>query len=305
MGETSESGMSLDDGSDIAPPSAQYTAIPNARPLGSAGMLPQKTWNPGFQALSPPPSATPSNGPSEEYYTHMLKDLQNRREPRGSFVAHPPAQPTQLDTLEHLLGPEANVTTDIHEPMPRIDCECIQRQIALLSQLKRPGFSGPGEEASLSSALAKARDAQKTWVDLASCDSCMRGDDQEVLLLALMCIRLVLSQLRGVCPVDGSREADTTMHDSEGVPVLVGDFEVTGDDRLVLLHVFRSIEVKKVEAMLDKINDAFKRKRASRASVIGRGGPAPDAELLVSESDEIIGRLSRMAESLRAGSAQG
>ena len=53
LDERSESVLSLDDSSDIAPPSAQYTAIPNARPLGSAGMLPQKTWNPGFQALSP------------------------------------------------------------------------------------------------------------------------------------------------------------------------------------------------------------------------------------------------------------
>lgn len=230
----------------------------------------------------------------------MLKDLHTQAQSRASFAAHPPASTAPLDTLEHLLDAEANITSELNGTDPQIDCTCMQQQIALLSRLKRPRPSGQGEEIGLSGALATARDAQKTWTELASCTSCMRGDDQEVLLLTLMCVRLVLSQLSGVCPGGSSRRPGTATHGPEGVLVRVGDFEVTGDDRLVLLHVLRSIEVKRVEATLHKINDAFKQKRASRAAVLGRGEAAPDVELLVSESDEIVGRLTKMAESLRA-----
>ena len=220
-------------------------------------------------------------------------------------MAHPAVSTAPLDAFEDPLGTEAVATSNMRETSPpQAKCTCMQRQISLLSSLKRSETSRPQGKAGLSSALANVGEAHKVWLDLTRCAGCMRGDDQEVLLLALMSARLILSQLRGV-PLDGDRSpSGRAGHEPDAVPVLIGDFEVTGNDRLVLLHVLWSIKVQRVEAVLESINDAFKRMRASRAAVIGRGGVLREGELLVSESDEIIGRLTLLAKSLRAGNAQ-
>ena len=115
---------------------------------------------------------------------------------------------------------------------------------------------------------------------MVECQDCVHDDDQEVVLLALMCIRAVLSHLQNAnwsgadgggnnsannagggmgSGLSGNMAGDDDMalnskskhnSDDDPPPMLVGDFEVTGHDKAILLQALRSITLRKIEHVL-------------------------------------------------------
>ncbi|KAL6693484.1 hypothetical protein J3F84DRAFT_380933 [Trichoderma pleuroticola] len=168
-----------------------------------------------------------------------------------------------------------------HTPSPiqhsnGLTCTCLQQQTSLLCKLRGSEVFRPGGKMAMKSILANMQEAQTAWLGLTGCTSCMRGDDQEVLILALMCVRSMLLQLQNVSwGCGGNQDVSLTVseHVSPGISaegdvelevVMVGDFELTGDDKSSLLFMLWSMMVQKVKTVLESFRSVLERKKLSR-----------------------------------------
>ncbi|KAL7905033.1 hypothetical protein GGI35DRAFT_461665 [Trichoderma velutinum] len=190
-----------------------------------------------------------------------------------------------------------------------LTCTCLQQQTSLLCKLRGSEAFRPGGNMSMKNILANMQEAQKAWLVLTGCTSCMRGDDQEVLILALMCVRSMLLQLQNVSwGCGGNQDVSLTVseHVSPGVSaegdvelevVMVGDYELTGDDKSSLLYMLWSMMVQKVNTVLESFRSVLERKKVS-------GGRFPEPGALLSGDlsmvEHTIDTLTHLSRSLLA-----
>jgi hypothetical protein len=170
---------------------------------------------------------------------------------------------------EESRGPDHNQVDTIGSKPGSVhgsDCLCLQQHTDLLCALKRPepesGSSTPdrGSSAgtSLSRALLSIQNGIQVWNSFIECPKCANNNDQEVLLLALMCLRAALFQLQKAGWGDFHTSSLT-----QPLPTLsLGDFEVKGDDKLMLLQALRSITIRKTESILTRLKETLDRKKA-------------------------------------------
>ncbi|KAI0378285.1 hypothetical protein F5Y04DRAFT_291092 [Hypomontagnella monticulosa] len=144
------------------------------------------------------------------------------------------------------------------------ECACLQKHTELLCALKKYGAirgspkSDGGNSAfvPVGRIMANIQDAFKTWKTFINCPSCSQDGDQEVLLLSLMCARAVLCQLEGIT-WNGDSGSSTPADSS---PTLtLGEFEVEGDEKSMLLQALRSITLRKIEAVLMRLREVLER----------------------------------------------
>lgn len=162
-------------------------------------------------------------------------------------------------------GPEHMYPSQPHLPHED-ECACLQKHTELLCALKKYGAikGSPKPDGSGSGYLpvgrimANIQQAFKTWKAFINCPSCSQDGDQEVLLLSLMCARAVLCQLEGVTWNGGS--GSSTPADSSPTLTL-GEFEVEGDEKSMLLQALRSITLRKIEAVLMRLKEVLERVR--------------------------------------------
>ena len=172
-------------------------------------------------------------------------------------------------------------------------CPCLQHHTELLCTLKGSeltrsswlsGGSSWNARPTLNHTLRQVQEALRVWRGLIDCQNCAHNDDQEVLLLALMCVRKVLARLRLVgpsVPYDESSQSESGVANRKSrssqsqcrtpdVPaidfsnesqMLVGDFEVTGHDKSVLLRVLMANTLRKITAILKLLREVLERKK--------------------------------------------
>ena len=242
------------------------------------------------------------------------------------------------------LPPQGGVAQDSGSSDDPSECSCLQQLTNLLCSLKRSQAlvsrasslsslssvvtrpdgvptGGPkrgGSPSSLGRILTNTQEALRVCRTMVECQECVHDDDQEVVLLALMCIRAVLSHLQNAnwsgadgggnnsasnagggvgSGLSGNMVGDDDMtlnskskhnSDDDPPPMLVGDFEVTGHDKAILLQALRSITLRKIEHILMFLGEMLQKTaqpkepsmKASRvvSRTAGRGGAGAGGE---------------------------
>ena len=140
--------------------------------------------------------------------------------------------------------------------------------------------------------LQNAQEAWEACRAVTECHDSLDNHDHEVILLLVMCLRTVVSQIQQLpwqAASDGgvslgftqdefrddgmrSRESSSPLENRSGtgagscggggVPILVGEFEVCGDDKELLLGSLRMIGLRKVAAGLTMLRQLIDRKKA-------------------------------------------
>ena len=177
----------------------------------------------------------------------------------ADFAEHPPFSPTKISPGS---------------------CTCLQQNAELLCSFKNPDSEEGKSAQSMDAVLLSVREAVKLWQVLIQCRNCAYDIDQEVLLLALMTIRVVLLRLQQLLPpwslqapsrkgLRGDRslsqhqqhqqETETWCQNSS-TPVALGSFEVIGNDRMLVLQVVLLSTVRKIKSVMTCFKNILDRK---------------------------------------------
>ncbi|KAE8550162.1 hypothetical protein EYB25_006383 [Talaromyces marneffei] len=160
-------------------------------------------------------------------------------------------------------------------------CTCLQQQTELLCKLKtsRRGKQQQQQQ-SFNCLLVCAQDAFCVWDKLIECNTCAQNKDQEVLVLAVMCIRVLLSQIRHANWTSGDDDRDSVdsfnnrpqsgaspqleiSSDALRLQIRFGEYEVVGADKLEMLDVLRSSILRKIETTLMSLTDILERRKTA------------------------------------------
>lgn len=90
--------------------------------------------------------------------------------------------------------------------------------------------------------------------------------DSEVLVLAIMCVRCVLSQLRSTASLAGDQDRQDAQQEKylqvhENTSILLGDIELGGNDKAVVLQVLHTLASCKIKAVISSLRQIGFRKR--------------------------------------------
>jgi len=200
----------------------------------------------------------------------------------SSMTAHAGNETTLLEisnAADSIHGLDAQADRVCNGESGLLGCSCLQRHVDLLCSIKQSGIQN---RSSMSEVLLELEEAIRIFRDMIDCFNCTSNCDDEVLLLALMCIRALLSQIQNLPMYAGSNSTSlggsqskpgrSSQRNSRGISlfegdssdlaqVVVGDFEVTGDDKHTLLQVFGSMTFRKIETVLLSLKDVLQRKK--------------------------------------------
>lgn len=142
-------------------------------------------------------------------------------------------------------------------------CKCLQQHAELLGNpsLSEVRASDGADDGvlSLDKALSLVQQGMKAWQNLITCPSCPYNDDQEVLLLTFMSIRAITRYLQCLSPrymaaprASSLKSSDATIPQAgrEDSPLTIGSFEVTGEDRMLVLRVLYQNTLQKIKCIL-------------------------------------------------------
>lgn len=176
------------------------------------------------------------------------------------FAEHPPFSPKKIS---------------------RGSCTCLQQNAELLCSFKNSDSEEGKSAQSIDAVLLGAREALKLWQVLIECRNCAYDNDQEVLLLSLMTIRIILLRLQQLLPPwnlqarsrqEPRGDRPSSQHQQRqqeteawlpknSTPVTVGSFEVTGNDRMLVLQVLLLSTVQKIKSVMTCFKRVLDRKK--------------------------------------------
>ncbi|KAI0970336.1 hypothetical protein F4678DRAFT_136886 [Xylaria arbuscula] len=138
------------------------------------------------------------------------------------------------------------------------NCPCFEHNSELLCRLKRAGADdGQISDPTKCDIMVKIQEALKTWKGLVECPSCAHDEDTDIVLLALICGRELVTQIQakpGLLYDDGP----TPGHSPS---LVLGGYEVKGDEKSMLLHALRSITFRKLERAIICLREVLERKK--------------------------------------------
>ena len=153
-------------------------------------------------------------------------------------------------------------------PSPKT-CSCLQQHAELLSN-PRLSLASVGPDHGMlpiDKVLGLAEEGMKAWRGLVACTSCPYSDDQEVMLLAFMSIRAITRHLQRLSPcysitTTPSAEALCMSQSSKEESLLrIGSYEVTGDDRKLVLRLLFQNTLQKLKYILDSLQEIQDKKK--------------------------------------------
>ncbi|KAK2754869.1 hypothetical protein FQN54_006762 [Arachnomyces sp. PD_36] len=214
------------------------------------------------------------SSPTSDNNTPLLASAMNIEQPnqqQNHQQEHPHATKQQPNIQIHEL-----LRQHSHRPQPNDgqpfpsrnnpppDCDCIPRLSALLQDIKRPAFDQLSS-VRFDGILARVSNALTQWSHVLACQRCQEyernNDDDETLLLAAMSMRRIVVQLKeGGFWLEPARCGGGT-EDSDEVELRIGDFQVTGADRAMLLSVLRTITVRKLDAAVTTMQSWLRTKQ--------------------------------------------
>ncbi|KAI0423786.1 hypothetical protein F5Y09DRAFT_336304 [Xylaria sp. FL1042] len=171
-------------------------------------------------------------------------------------------QPPQSGAAQVPLGqPESARGSRSNTTFPRSQhsrqCFCFERNSSLLCMLKRAGSEeGQVPDTTSGRLMVRIQEALRAWNELSECSSCAHDNDTDVLLLALVCGRELVTQI----------QAEPGLYDNGPEPghspsLVLGNYEVKGDEKSMLLLALRSITIKKLERAILSLQEVLEKKK--------------------------------------------
>lgn len=178
----------------------------------------------------------------------------------GSSVAPP---------METPLGKQAAST--------KSSCVCMQQQVDLLFKSKilnntlpssSDDYNNDNSAVPIDVALALVEEGMKVWQTPIMCTSCRCNDDQEVILLAFMSIQAITRYFQRLLIRNQAQLNGTSPHHvdprqcSAKAPLIIGAFQVQGEDRFLLLKTLVLKTVRKLIWILTSLQKILEEKIA-------------------------------------------
>jgi Fungal Zn(2)-Cys(6) binuclear cluster domain len=217
-------------------------------------------------------------------------------------------QPTTPDSF----GPEPNSTSPLSSPLEfpmstaslsAANCLCLQYHAKLLVRLKdlwRGSTAAP-----IDVVLNGVQQALTPWNHYLQCRTCQLDEDQEVLTLSAMSIRAVLRLLQSAY-ADVSPQVDVgkrggAHHNRQRIETLggtkfaMGSYEITGEDRMLVLELLLSKTLSKIQLVLGCLKKRSSRQGSQTPSLKSR---TPNEQRQVDGID--IGHLQTLLQNLES-----
>ncbi|KAL9110916.1 MAG: hypothetical protein Q9227_004531 [Pyrenula ochraceoflavens] len=172
--------------------------------------------------------------------------------------------------------PQSAVLPPLLSPSsPSIHCTCFQQNADILCTLKTSQIGSnvgdPCQSPSLGSVLSSVQEAFKAWRSLIECRECSSNTEQEVLLLALMSIRILLVRIQAQLhsgpdspistPSEPGRPLASMSNFARGHRVTIGEHELGEKDQWLVVQVLLLNTVRRIKAAMNCFNEMLERKR--------------------------------------------
>ncbi|KAI0814147.1 hypothetical protein GGR55DRAFT_676281 [Xylaria sp. FL0064] len=177
-------------------------------------------------------------------------------------------------------------------------CTCFEKNSKLLCTLKRADSEeGQISDTTKGPIMIKIQEALRIWHELSECPSCAHDSDTDIVLLALVCGRELVAQI----------QAEPGLYDNRPGPghspsLVLGGYEVKGDEKSMLFLALRSITIKKLERAIFSLQELLEKKkkllRARKATTFshqhGAGGAWDDIAHTDQMMQGIMGTLKTL-----------
>ena len=210
-------------------------------------------------------------------------------------------------------------------------CSCLQQNADLLCRLKALNTQHASPPVDI--LLVGANQALASWKSLLRCRNCQQNEDQEVLFLSVMSIRVILRSLQDLClgadernvsiedvGMSSSPDAGTTASSSrtnstekhDRVRSTVGVYEVTGVERMLVTDLLISRTLGKIRVVVCRLRERSEsaRRNERRVSMSTRTsnissdnddhGTEGEIELLQQLLNSLDGTVRRLMRWLRS-----
>jgi hypothetical protein len=114
------------------------------------------------------------------------------------------------------------------------------------------------------SVLLNIQDSIASCTSMLQCVKCANNSDQEVLIVAIMCVRCVILQIvaaRASKENDAESNTFSSSLSVDDLPMRLGGFELKGNDKDIMLQVLQMVTTRKIEAMLKSLGEILTHKK--------------------------------------------
>jgi hypothetical protein len=169
----------------------------------------------------------------------------------------------------------SNSTTITSSPTVATTCSCFNDHAELLCRLKE--LDQRNTRPTLDIILVGVQHCLNPWKGLINCRVCRRNEDQEVLLLSALTLRLVLRRLLDFCASQRNEESNTTiintdqMVDAPGseTSCTVGMYELRGDEKALMMDTLLWYTLRRVKCAMITLQERLCYLRANAKGTAG------------------------------------
>ena len=168
------------------------------------------------------------------------------------------------------------------------DCTCLQQNTELLCSFKLAEAMNNQNSHRIDTILQAAQEATKPWQNLLDCRNCGFNQDQEVIQIAFMTIRILLLRFQDLVPLCDSYASSREGHSDRpqcrqevaqrawqkyGVRLTLGAYEVSESESSMMVQVLLLGAIRNIKSMLLPFKEMLDRKqRMHRPKLDGPGG---------------------------------
>ncbi|KAL6719036.1 hypothetical protein ACLMJK_003271 [Lecanora helva] len=215
----------------------------------------------------------------------------------------------QMGGIEQHQSPMMRTPASISLPTPpdarnqnsnALECTCLQQNTELLCSFKLAEAMKNQDPYRIDAVLRATQEAWKPWQNLINCRTCAFNEEQEVIQIAFMTIRIILLRFQNLVPLcdpstpstEGSTESETQQPwQRYGVRLTLGAYEVTRGESSTVTRVLLLGAIRRIKSLFVPFKDILDRKRPkldgssgirshrqTKNGMIGHGHPASNLD---------------------------
>ena len=158
----------------------------------------------------------------------------------------------------------------------RTGCTCLQQNAELLCSFKLAECTENQDACRIDTVLRDSQEALNPWQNLVECPNCAFNQDQEVLQIAFMTIRIVLLRFQNLVPScsipHGNHKGSTNVSQrwqeevednwqKYGACVTIGSYKVSDSDNKVVVQVLLLSTIRTMKSVLVRFKEMLDRKQ--------------------------------------------
>ena len=203
-------------------------------------------------------------------------------QPGGLDHQQNPIMPTPIST-----SPPASIDGRTREDQAS-DCTCLQQNTELLCSFKLAEATNNQNSHRIDAVLQAAQEASKPWQNLLDCRNCGSNQDQEVIQIAFMTIRLMLLRFQNLVPLcdpyassreeppdrpQCRQEVAQRAWQNYGARLTLGAYEIRERESSMMAQVLLLGAIRNIKSMLLPFKEMLDRKQMMhRPKLDGPGG---------------------------------